>query len=453
MKKPLLFVFAVLSTGLYAQEHFSGINTSRRVGMLNASVNPAELVNLKENYEVNLFNFSVNFSNNKATFGELLGGGDEDFEDIIFAEGDPLNMRADIEIMGPAFGFKMGKWGFGVSTGAKVRADIVDLDVNLGRALTAEEDGEEPLSELINANSNQKLSASSCGEIGISAAREVFSNEEHSISAGVTFKLLFPGSYANMSADQFTGTVNITPLGDASLTDATADVDIAYSGSLAEDFEDSNSYGKFFAGGLNGFATDIGVNYRWKDLADTTATGYRLNAGLALKNMGSMTFKDDNNVRRGYEMNIPDGENFDLNQFEDAEGFEEVEEILINNPQYFTVINTTEDFKVKMPAVFSAYADVKAYGNWYATVYVQQKLNEDSNNDQIAVQNIVTFIPRYSARWFEAYIPMAHNEISGFTAGFGFRVGGFFLGSGSALSAALGETQQADLYFGFRFGF
>ena len=71
MKKPLLFVFAVLSTGLYAQEHFSGINTSRRVGMLNASVNPAELVNLKENYEVNLFNFSVNFSNTKAPFAHF----------------------------------------------------------------------------------------------------------------------------------------------------------------------------------------------------------------------------------------------------------------------------------------------------------------------------------------------------------------------------------------------
>lgn len=452
MKKPLLFVFAVLSTGLYAQEHFSGINTSRRVGMLNASVNPAELVNLKENYEVNLFNFSVNFSNNKATFGELTGGGDEDFEDIIFEEGDPLNMRADIEIMGPAFGFKMGKWGFGVSTGAKVRANIVDLDVALGRALTAEDD-EEALTTLVNSDSNQKISATSWGEIGFSAAREVFSNEEHSISAGVTLKLLFPGSYANMSADRFTGTLNISPTGDATLTDASANVNIAYSGSLAEDFEDSSSYGKFFAGGLNGFATDIGVNYRWKDLNDTIATGYRLNAGLALKNMGSMTFKDDNNVRRNYAMDIPEGEFFDLNQFEDAEGFEEVEEILINNPQYFTVLNTTEDFKVKLPAVFSAYADVKAYGNWYATVYVQQKMNEDGNSDQIAVQNIVTFIPRYSARWFEAYTPLSHNEISGFTAGLGLRAGGFFIGSSSILSATLGETQQADVYFGFRFGF
>lgn len=44
------------------------------------------------------------------------------------------------------------------------------------------------------------------------------------------------------------------------------------------------------------------------------------------------------------------------------------------------------------------------------------------------------------------------NEISGFTTGFGFLAGGFFLGSGSVITALLNDSKQADLYLGFRIG-
>lgn len=456
MKKPLLFIFTVLSTGLYAQEHFSGISTSRRVGMLNATLNPAELVNMKTDYEINLINFSVNVANNKATFGELTGGGDEDFEDIIFEEGDPLNMRADVEILGPSFAFKLDKWGFGISSAAKIRANIVDVDVALGRALTGDEADEVAIAtSIIEAGYNQKVSATSWGEIGLSAAREIYESEEHKLSAGVTLKLLFPGSYVNMGAGNFSGRVTTEIDGDARLDDARANLNFAYSGSLGEDFGDSGNYSKFFAGGLNGFATDIGINYRWKDVADSTGVGYRLNAGLAVRNLGSMKFKDDNNESTDYELLVPDfdgQDGLDLTQFEDVENIEEIEDILLESG-YVSIDQSNKDFKVKLPAVFSAYADVRLLSRLYFTGFVQQKINEDGDNNQIATQNIVTFIPRYSSRGFEAYVPLSHSEIAGFTAGFGFRVGGFFLGSGSILSAALGETNQADLYLGMRIGF
>jgi hypothetical protein len=450
MKKPLLFILTLLSTGLYAQEHFSGISTSRRTGMLNATINPAELVNLKNNYEVNIFAVSANVSNNKVSFGDLVGGSD-DFEDLIFSGKEPLNMRADVEILGPSFAFKVNKWAFAVSTGAKVRANVVDVDVDLGSALTNSN-----ISPILNSNfiqngDNQRVSATSWGEIGFSGAREIYSTDEHSISAGATFKLLFPGSYANISAGNFSGTIVTDAFGNLSLTDATANVNVAYSGSLANG-TDSSNFTKFFAGGLNGFSTDIGVNYRWKDI-DSSSTGYRLNAGLSVKNLGSMTFKDDNNVSRNYEMNIADNESFDLNQFENVEDVKEVEDILLANPQYFTAKTPKKDFKTKMPAVISAYADVKLYGRWYATAFLQQKLNEDGNNDQIAVQNILTITPRYSTNFFEVYAPLSNSEVSGFTAGIGFRVGGFFIGSGSILSAAISDTNQADAYLGFRIGF
>ena len=101
-----------------AQEHFSGINTSKRVGILNANINPAELSNLSNKYEVSVFNFSTNVSNNKITFSELING--NNIEDKFFSGTEPANIRLDVLINGPSFAIKYNKWGFGIFSSANV---------------------------------------------------------------------------------------------------------------------------------------------------------------------------------------------------------------------------------------------------------------------------------------------------------------------------------------------
>jgi hypothetical protein len=82
-----------------------------------------------------------------------------------------------------------------------------------------------------------------------------------------------------------------------------------------------------------------------------------------------------------------------------------------------------------------------------------KKLNKDNKNGQIASQNTFSITPRYSTGFFEAYAPLSNSEIAGFTAGLGFRVGGFYIGSGSLITAAISDSKQADVYLGFRVGF
>lgn len=444
MKKPLLFIVTLLCANTYAQEHFSGINTSRRTGILNASVNPAELANLKNEMEVNVFTFSANVSNNKITFGDLVGG--DDLGDLIFEGDEPVNLRADVEILGPSFAMKYNKWAFGIQTAAKIKTNLVDIDTNLGNAIVNASDDLLIGQANIVTDYNQRASATAWGEIGFSAAREVFENETHKVAAGATLKLIFPGTYANMSADRFTGTIeNVGPL--IGLTDTHTNVNLAYSGALGDSFTDSSNFSEFFAGGLNGFAADLGVNYQWKDENE----GYKINAGASVKNIGSMTFKDDNNVNKSYVVDIPDGQYLDLRQFEDVDNIDDVEAILFNSG-YATLTESEKDFKIKQPTMLSLYADVKVYDKWYVTGFLQQNLSDASNNNRVGSQNVFTVTPRYSTSFFEAYAPFSHNEISGFTAGVGFRIGGFFIGSGSILSAAIGKTTQADAYMGFRFG-
>jgi hypothetical protein len=134
MKKVFISTALLVSIISVAQEHFSGINTSRRVGILNANINPAELNNLSSDFEVSVFNFSTNISNNKITFNELVNG--SNIEDKFFTGTDPANIRLDVLINGPSFAMKYKKWGFGLFSSANVKTNAIDVDVNLGDALT-----------------------------------------------------------------------------------------------------------------------------------------------------------------------------------------------------------------------------------------------------------------------------------------------------------------------------
>lgn len=442
MRKTFVIISCLFLSSAYAQEHFSGINTSRRTGILNASVNPAELSNLNSRYEVNIFNTSVNVANNKVSFKDIVNG--NDLENKIFEGDKAVNMRLDAEILGPSFAMKHNKWAFAVTTSAKIKGNLIDVDVNLANAVRNSFIG----SSMIALDHNQRVNALTWGEIGFSASRILFEDNVHKFSGGATLKLLFPGSYANIAADKFSGTVT-NVLGDVELTNAHAALNVSYSGALADGFTDSGNFNQFFGNGIHGYAVDLGVNYQWKEPDDS---GYKINAGLSVRNLGSMTFKAENNVSSNYSLSVEGLQSFDLNQFEGVDNVKEIEQILLNSG-YVTVDNTARDFKVKLPTVISAYADVHVYNKWYVTAYMQQKVVDDSKNDLATAQNVVTITPRFSAQHYEIYSPWSSNEISGITGGIGFRFRGFYLGSGSIVTALLNNSKQADAYLGFRIGF
>jgi hypothetical protein len=91
-----------------------------------------------------------------------------------------------------------------------------------------------------------------------------FENENSSLNGGLTLKLLFPGSYANIGAGNFNGTVSTNILGNAELTNANANLNIAYTGNFANSFTNTGDYTRSVFGNLNGIATDIGFDYQLK---------------------------------------------------------------------------------------------------------------------------------------------------------------------------------------------
>jgi hypothetical protein len=442
MKNLFLVIALFLATFSFSQEHFSGISTSKRVGILNVNLNPAELTNLSKKVEINIVGISLGVANDRVGFSDL--NSDTDFEELIFSGSSPVNARINSEISLPGFAIKWKKWGFAFSPKAYAKFDMIDIDPTIGNAITNDISF---LSSPLNYQKNQRLSGTSYGEIGFSLARTFVENEKHKFSAGVTLKLLFPGSYANFGLSKLDGQINQVG-GDAFLTtNSPASLNIAYSGNLANSFTNFDDYQDSVFGGLNGFAGDFGVNYQYKN-----ADGYKLNAGFSVKNIGSMTFKDDNNASTNYSFSTQGNTPLNLSIFSDVDSLSEVEDILTSNG-YLSQAEGEKDFKVKLPTVISTYVDFKVVPKLYVTAFLQQKLNDDEGNDQITAANIFSITPRVNLGFFESYIPVTFHEISGTNVGLGFRLGGFYLGTSSMISALINDSKQADLYLGFRWGF
>jgi hypothetical protein len=445
MKKIFLTFGLLLGFGAFAQDQFSGISTSNRVGILNGVINPAEFSNLSKRFELNVVGFSFDVSNNKIGFSDLTS---DNLEELIFTGTSPVNARFDGTIIGPSFAMRWFKWGFAITTQAHAKFDMVDVDPTIGNAIT--NDNLILNTTILNNPNNQRLSGTSYGEIGLSAARTIYEDDQHSFSAGVTLKILFPGSYSNFGLSQLDGQITQNGTGAYLTTNSPATLNVAYSGNLAESFTNFNDYSKSIFGGLNGFSGDIGVNYQVKG-----ATGYKMNFGLSIRNIGSMTYKDDNNASSNYTLNIqptvqnPQG--LDLSVFQNVDNLSDVEQILRDNG-YLTELPTERTFKVKLPTSICAYGDFKIVPKVYVTAYLQQRMNKEDGNMQITVPNLYSITPRFNIGFFEAFMPLSHDDISGTNVGLGFRLAGFYLGSGSIISS-LADGKQANIYTGYRYAF
>ena len=443
MKTLLITCSLLVGFVAIAQDNFSGISTSNRVGILNATINPAEFSNLSKKFEINFYGFSFDVSNNKIGFNDLIS--DTNLEDLIFTGTEPVNMRIDGQILGPSFAMKWKKWGFGITTKANVKFDVVDVDTTLGNAIF---NNDLPLNTtVLNQSENQRLSGTSYGEVGFSASRNVFENDNHRWDVGVTLKFLFPGSYSNFGLSNLNGTITQNASGTFLTTNQPANLNIAYSGSLADSFSNFNDYTQSIFGGLNGVATDIGVTYQWKDGKEK----YKIKGGLSVRNIGSMTFKDDNNYNTNYTFTTQGRPPLNLNLFENVDNLSEVEAILISNG-YLTQTPNKTDFKVNLPTLLTMYADFKIVPKVYVTGYLQQKMKKDDANEQITSRNIFSVTPRVNLGFFEAYLPVSTDDISGTNVGFGFRLSGFYLGSNSIITS-LTDGKQANFYTGFRYAF
>ena len=223
-----LVLFFVAQLG-QAQEHFAGISTSKRVGIVNLTVNPSELANLKNHFEIQLLSSSMNVANNKVGFNDLTD--DTNTEDLLLSGTKPINFNFSNEILGPGVAVRLLKWRFAVTSKVNIKAGVLNVSPVLASYLTGSDVQQLPIGgDVINYFSNQRFNGTMWGEVGFAVARKVWENEKGLLNAGINVKMMFPGAYANMGIGNFNGTVTNNNDGDLVLKDTDANVNLPYSG-------------------------------------------------------------------------------------------------------------------------------------------------------------------------------------------------------------------------------
>lgn len=461
MKKNLLLFLSVafFISNLNAQ-NFQGFNTSRYAGIHGVYLNPSSISGSKYRWDVNLFSTHISVQNNNATLSldDIKDGFDDDklIEQIAGDGSKPIDALVNLEIFGPSFMFKAGKKSaFALTTRARVLTALNDIDGKLLNQLTDEE-----LTYPVNINVNglQQLAANGWGEMGITYSRHFYTSKNWDIHGGATIKALGGGINGYVYSDQLNAVIDEDAnTGDTYATNSRGRIGFGFSGQEFNDVEVADIID--FNNLTPGF--DIGFTFLKKEdtlqqITGTNPNGYKWKFGVFVLDIGSLTFDQDPNRSGAYNVDISSNERFYLNEFDDVE-IDEINTVFKNNPQYFSPIaNQSSDgtYKASLPTRLMADVDYHINRNWYVNMTGQVSLVNASMEKPFntAYYSGITLTPRYDARSFGFWLPMHYNPVTSFNAGFGFRAGPLIMGSGSVISALLGNSKQADFFIGFRFG-
>lgn len=411
--------------------------------MIHAIMNPAEINNLHKEIEFNLFSVGASVNNDVLTYDDIISG-DDLWERAFERTDSPINLRSEVQVLGPAFGMKVNKWAFGFASQVIVRADILSFSPDLGRAFN--NNYTSSLFNEININNpyNQRVNAAGWMELGFLAGREIFHNMNHHVTAGTNLKLLIPGTYVNLGMDHIQGNL-YQNLNEFALSNASGAVNINYPSGYANDNIFEYARNNFRLSNMSGVALDLGLTHHFSKEGVTVLT-----SGIALKNLGGMGLGTDH-VNNTYSMNIPQGESYRIDLLEGEP--QEIEAQLLASG-YFSRANEGADARMNLPTILSAYTDYMVNKNIFVSIYGQTRLSDNINNNQVMSQNLISITPRVVLGNFEVYTPWTRYEVSGISGGLGLRYGGFFIGSQSVISGLLSNrAMMADAHMGLSMGF
>ena len=453
MNKIAVLTLLALSAcnGLVAQSHFVGFLSNKRVGMLHVAYNPAELSNLTHKHELNLVGASLSFGSNKLSISDLKN--EKDLKNILFSTGAPLKLNLNSEILGPSLGVKYTNWSFGILTKAFVRVNVSDLDVDLMNSiynnslLTLESF---PLSNPY----NQRINSASWGQISLAISRKLLDRERHQLSLGMSVSALFPASYANIGLDKFSGTIkyNLDPP-QANLINATTKLNLAYTSNFAKSFTRPSDFTNAIWGDFGGISLDAGLSYQY--LNDDKIPLF--NFGVSVKNLGSLTYASTKLNSVEYAVNIPEPTvqkpGFNLISLATISNLNQLESLLILSGYMTKDSQANSNVSVKLPTTFQLYTSIRLLNRLSFDLNTQYNVREGDNNREITSPNMVTLTPRFQTKYFELYSPWTNHEVTGINGGLGIRVAGFYIGSGSVITAIQNDSKQLDFYAGYQIGF
>jgi outer membrane protein OmpA-like peptidoglycan-associated protein len=498
MKKRLLsLIFFALSFNFFSQNYL-GVMSSNYAGAMGNDVNPANFVDGRFKFDLNLFSTNLNIYQNFGYFdagamrtaqqnalGDTYWWKGSFSKDILSAWSQPdstfidrfivhkydqntkttlgMNMNLQVDLFNFMFHISPKiAVGFGVK--ARSILNIDNMDPKL--AVLAEEGLEYP--DLWNLKLNEELlniNHLSWTEYGLNYSQVVLDQKEHFFKAGGKVKYLQGYSAAYMYTNNFSyNLVNED-------TSQYLAGDFAYGYSKNIDQLVANGGGIPKASAKFGLGLDLGFVYEWRpdwekhkyDMDNETnlwkrnMNKYKARVGFSVLDLGGIRF-EKGGLSRDFSVNTTNP--FDLNRFDVANSFinfDRIIDTLINestaagNTDWTALEDPSETFYMRTPSAFSIQADYHIWKWFYVNATGMFNIISSKKATKVKVANQVSITPSFDHAWFGLHLPISINEYSGFKAGLATRLGPLTVGiTDFRTLAAKGKVQGAEFYLGLR---
>ena len=424
MKKILIALLGLISGFEMHSQSFFGSQYDNYSGVNAVMSNPANIVGSRFKTDINLASGSLFVGNDYyiVKFGDLFKS-DYDFEKYAKTNPKPNNsLYSNIEALGPSFMMNLGSKN-AIAVFTRVRA-ITHVSEISGLFLNQIQD--EVTQDFSFNNQNFSMASNAWIEYGASFARILKDNEAYSLKGGITLKYLGGIHSGYVKARNLSVSYDYTGLDITNRTTTTGNIETGNIRSL-ENYDDPlNNSGA-------GFGMDLGFSYELKSRVAAT-DDYLLKIGLSLTDLGSIKFKDGEKVLYDANASYTDAE-YAIND---------------NFDSYYTRISENKSFNVSLPTALHLNADWNFHKKLFLNFNTDLNLVDIKKENSNFVNNTVSLTPRYETKWLSIYAPLSVVQYSGFQAGFGFRAGPLFIGSGSIVSAMFGEIDAIDVHVGLK---
>lgn len=471
----VLFVFLIAFSVGYSQNNL-GHNTDNYSGVYFLNYNPAEIVDSRFTFHMNVVSVGVTASNNyigikrKALFSERdFAFDDPDFADNYLVErlnGKKKGVYLSTDIMAPlSFMANFGKkrsHAIGLNMRMRLQTNVNGADENLATMSY----NELLLSDLYNVgiqNKNFSVQNNFWAEYGLTYGTDVINTGKHYVSAAGTFKLTQGLANAYFYSDN----MDVTFPSDSTVSVDDSDLRFGYSSVFGAELEDLQT-SDILGGGKFGFGMDLGAvwefrpnidDYKYEldgnpDYMDPRKEKYKLKVGLGIMDMGYTSYERDNGVFGEYYADRSDidieesfGAAFDEFGTSGLQAFEDtLASLFVESAEKKGV------YKVSLPMRINAYVDYNIWKGFYAQLGASIAPGFKKNPEKTRGISEFSITPRYEHKWFGFYLPVSVNTHGNPHLGTGIRLGPLAFGTNDILPL-MGKKKiyDANVYMNLSF--
>ena len=440
MRKHLVIsgVLLFLMTQTALAQTYPGYRTGNYTGVNGVFFNPANIADNRFKWNVNLFavNGFVGTDQGGLKFSDITHSFSGDSLRSKLLKGHAqVNSLDYVDILGPSFMISLSpNTSIALTTRSRVFANVRNVNGDLANALINPTNSEITTPVALNGG-NAVTHATGWTEIGGSVAQVFTPKGSHSFfKGGITLKYIAGTADSYLNTNGLTGSLqNIAGVSNL-VGPGTGNIAINATAANFSDYklEDMFKFHGQGAGGDIGFVYEFRPNLDYsKYTNDRWANKYKFRIAVSLLDVGSIKFDRSTNQAANYAVNIPAGQNYDLSGFQ-GKAVNQYIGVLNSSPYFTPGAPQSSSYTVNLPTTFHANVDYLFSENWGANLSGQFNLNKQKEFN-LYYYNSFSLTPRWENSLISVELPLNYNQLTQFNAGLAFRIGPFFIGSGTVI--------------------